>query len=115
MAHGNSDSSRRPSCRVVDRSRYGIRPSGGHAIRSCLVGVALARELDLDDLEVADTFYTSMLVHVGCVAFSHEMSAAFGDELSANRAGARTNFADPRDIFATSFRSPHVDCRPRHG
>ena len=31
-------------------------------------------------------------------AFSHEMSAAFGDELAANRAGARTNFADPKDI-----------------
>jgi HD-GYP domain-containing protein (c-di-GMP phosphodiesterase class II) len=73
----------------------------GHAMRSCLIGVALARELGLTESQVADVFYTSLLAHVGCVAFSHEMAAAFGDELSANRAGAKTNFADPKDIFAT--------------
>jgi HD-GYP domain-containing protein (c-di-GMP phosphodiesterase class II) len=73
----------------------------GHAMRSCLIGVGLARRIGLDEQEVADTFYTSMLVHIGCLGFSHEMSAVFGDELRANRAGARTNFSDPRDIFAT--------------
>ena len=78
---------------------YGLVP--GHAMRSCLVGVALGRNLGLAEHEVAETFYTSLLSHVGCAAFSHEMSAAFGDELTANRAGARTNFADPRDIFVT--------------
>lgn len=78
---------------------YGLVP--GHAMRSCLVGVALAREVGLSEGEVAEIFYTSLLAHVGCAAFSHEMSAAFGDELMANRAAARTNFADPRGIFAT--------------
>ena len=78
---------------------YGLIP--GHAMRSCLVGVALGRNLGLAEHEVAETFYTSLLSHVGCVAFSHEMSAAFGDELTANRAGARTNFADPKDIVIT--------------
>lgn len=73
----------------------------GHAMRSCLIGVELARNFGLEEQEIADTFYTSMLVHVGCLGFSHEMSAAFGDELNANRAGARTNFSDPRDIFVT--------------
>ncbi len=73
----------------------------GHALRSCLIGVGLARRLGLPEPEVADTFYASMLVHVGCVGFSHEMYAAFGDEMAANRAGAKTNFADPKDIFAT--------------
>jgi HD-GYP domain-containing protein (c-di-GMP phosphodiesterase class II) len=70
-------------------------------MRSCLVGVALAREAGLAEHEVADTFYTSLLAHVGCSAFSHEMSAAFGDELAANRAAARTNFANSKDIFVT--------------
>ncbi|HEX2259501.1 MAG TPA: HD domain-containing phosphohydrolase [Actinomycetota bacterium] len=73
----------------------------GHALRSCLIGVGLARRLGLPDPEIADTFYASMLVHVGCVGFSHEMYAAFGDEMAANRAGAKTNFADPKDIVAT--------------
>ena len=73
----------------------------GHAMRTCLIGVGLARRLGLDDREIADTLYTSMLVHIGCLGFSHEMSAVFGDELRANRAGARTDFSDPRDVFAT--------------
>lgn len=78
---------------------YGLSP--GHAMRSCLVGVALARQLGLAEREVAEVFYTSLLSHIGCATFSHEMSAAFGDELSANRAGARTNFADPKDVLIT--------------
>lgn len=73
----------------------------GEATRSCLIGVALARRLGLADHEVADTFYTSLLLHVGCVGFAHEMSTLFGDENTANRAGARTNLADPRDVMAT--------------
>ena len=73
----------------------------GHALRSCILGVELARIRGLGERLVAETFYTSMLVHIGCVSFSHEMSEAFGDELTANRAGALTNFQDPRDIFAT--------------
>ena len=73
----------------------------GHATRSCLIGVGLARSLGLEEHEVADTFYTSLLSHIGCVSFSHEMSASFGDEYSANMAGAKTNFAAPKDIFAT--------------
>lgn len=73
----------------------------GHAMRSCLIGVALAQELGLPRQEVADTFYASLLSHIGCVGFSHEMFVAFGDEFAANMAGAKTNFADPKDIFAT--------------
>jgi HD-GYP domain-containing protein (c-di-GMP phosphodiesterase class II) len=78
---------------------YGLVP--GHAMRSCLVGVALGRTVGLSERDVAEAFYTSLLAHVGCAAFSHEMSAVFGDELMANRAAARTNFADPRDTFVT--------------
>jgi HD-GYP domain-containing protein (c-di-GMP phosphodiesterase class II) len=78
---------------------YGLDP--GHAMRSCLVGVSLARKVGLSEREVAEIFYTSLLSHVGCAAFSHEMSAVFGDELMANRAAARTNFADPRDTLVT--------------
>jgi HD-GYP domain-containing protein (c-di-GMP phosphodiesterase class II) len=73
----------------------------GHAMRSCLIGVALARQLGFAEHEVADAFYTSLLSHIGCVGFSHEMSVAFGDEFVANRAGAKTNFTKPKDIFAT--------------
>ena len=73
----------------------------GQAMRSCLIGVSLARRLDLSDAEVADTFYTSLPVHVGCVGFAHEMASVFGDENVANRAGAKTNLADPRDVITS--------------
>jgi HD-GYP domain-containing protein (c-di-GMP phosphodiesterase class II)/biotin operon repressor len=84
----------------------------GHAMRSCLIGVALARELDLAEHEIAETFYTSLLSHIGCVSFSHEMSAAFGDEFAANMAGAKTNFSDPKDIFATLIPETARGLRP---
>jgi HD-GYP domain-containing protein (c-di-GMP phosphodiesterase class II) len=89
---------------------YGLAP--GHAMRSCLAGVALARKVGMAEHEVADTFYTSLLSHVGCVGFSHEMSAAFGDELAANRAGAMTNFADPKDTVMTLIPQATVGMRP---
>jgi len=73
----------------------------GEAMRSCMIGVALARRLNLSEAEAADTFYSSLLVHVGCVGFAHEMSSVFGDESVANRAGAKTNFAAPRDVLTT--------------
>jgi HD-GYP domain-containing protein (c-di-GMP phosphodiesterase class II) len=69
------------------------------AMRSCLIGTALARKLGVAEQQVADTFYTSLLVHIGCTAFSHETAAVFGDEHQNTRAVARTNFADARDVL----------------
>jgi len=72
---------------------------GEEAMRSCLIGTGLAREVGVTEEEVADTFYASLLLHVGCTAFSHETAAVFGDELQNTRAVARTNFADPREVL----------------
>ena len=82
---------------VVADLGFGLPP--GEAMRSCVIGTALAREIGADENEVADTFYTSLLVHLGCTGFSHETAAVFGDELQNTRAVAGTNFADPRDIL----------------
>jgi HD-GYP domain-containing protein (c-di-GMP phosphodiesterase class II)/biotin operon repressor len=84
---------------IVADMGYGLPV--GESMRSCLVAVALAQNLGLSNQEVADTLYTSLLLHVGCVGFSHEMSTIFNNELTANRAGAKTNFADLRDILTT--------------
>ncbi len=78
---------------------YGLVP--GHAMRSCLVGVALGRKVGLSEHEVAEIFYTSLLSHVGCAAFSHEMSAVFGDELEANRAAAKRRTLPTRRTFSS--------------
>jgi hypothetical protein len=84
---------------IVADLGFGLPPE--EAMRSCLIGTALAREIGAADDDVADTFYTSLLVHVGCTAFSHETAAIFGDELQTTRAVARTNFANPRDVLTT--------------
>jgi HD-GYP domain-containing protein (c-di-GMP phosphodiesterase class II) len=78
---------------------FGLPPE--QAMRSCLVSTALARRLGLAEREVAEVFYTALLEHIGCSGFAHETAARYGDELVVNAAAARTNTADPRDVFAT--------------
>ena len=75
---------------------FGLPPE--EAMRSCLVGTALARRMGLDEGEVSDTFYTSLLLHVGCTGFAHETAALFGNEQAVLGAVARTDVADPREI-----------------
>jgi HD-GYP domain-containing protein (c-di-GMP phosphodiesterase class II) len=67
------------------------------AMRSCLLGTALARRLGLEDRGVAEVFYVSLLLHVGCLAYSHETAAWFGDDAAVRRAVVRTN--NPLEIF----------------
>ena len=78
---------------------FGLPP--GEAMRSCLIGTALARERGLPEDEVADCFYTALLMHLGCTALSHESSVAFGDERRMMAAAAKLNVADPDDLAAT--------------
>ena len=70
-------------------------------MRSCLIAAALARRRGLPESEVAETYYTALLMHVGCSALSHETAAAWGNEQRALGAAARTNLADPSEIAGT--------------
>jgi len=70
-------------------------------MRSCLLATGLARKLSLSEDEVGDTFYASLLFHVGCPAYSHETAALFGNELTLLGAVAKTNLADSEDYAAT--------------
>ena len=60
------------------------------AMRACVVGTALARRMGLSERETAEVFYVSLLLHVGCLAYSHETTAMFGDDAAVHRAVART-------------------------
>jgi HD-GYP domain-containing protein (c-di-GMP phosphodiesterase class II) len=71
------------------------------ALRSCLIGAALARRMSLPEREVADVFYVSLLFHVGCVAYSQETFELFGDDNGVRRAAVQTDFTDVRDILVT--------------
>lgn len=75
---------------------FGLPPE--EAMRSCVIATGLARQLGLPEEEVADTYYTALLIHVGCSALSHETAMVFGDERRALAAVASTNVADPADI-----------------
>lgn len=78
---------------------FGLQPET--SMRSCLIATGLARALALSEDEVADTYYASLLFHVGCPALSHETAALFGNELTLLRAIARTNLTDAADWRAT--------------
>jgi HD-GYP domain-containing protein (c-di-GMP phosphodiesterase class II) len=78
---------------------FGLPPES--AMRQCLVGTRLARAHGLPETEVRDSFFASLLLHVGCPGFSHETAALFGNELAVTRAAARTNLADPADYATT--------------
>ena len=78
---------------------FGLPPES--ALRQCLVATRLARAHGLDEEDVRDCFFTSLLLHVGCPGFAHETSVLFGNELAVTRAVARTNLADPADYEAT--------------
>ena len=80
---------------------FGLPPE--EAMRSCLVATALARKMGLDEGVVADTFYTALLLHVGCTGFAHETAARFGDERLLLGAMARTDVADPREIVTKAL------------
>ncbi len=84
---------------IVADMGFGLPPET--AMRACVIGTSLARKLAMSEQAVADTYYASLLFHVGCSAFAHETTAALGDDLRANSAAAKTNFADPRDVLST--------------
>jgi HD-GYP domain-containing protein (c-di-GMP phosphodiesterase class II) len=84
---------------IVADMGFGLPPQ--EAMRSCLVATALGRQLGLPEPEVSDAFYTALLLHIGCVSFSHETAALFGNELKVTRAVAMTNLGDPDDIVET--------------
>ena len=70
-------------------------------MQACVVACGLARAAGLAEGEVREAFYTALLRHVGCVGFAHELAVLLGDDLQANEAGARTNFARPVEVFST--------------
>jgi HD-GYP domain-containing protein (c-di-GMP phosphodiesterase class II) len=68
----------------------------GHATRSCLIGMRLAEELDLDADTRSDLFYALLLKDAGCSANSAKMAALFGaDDQQAKRTSKTVDWAQP--------------------
>ena len=65
----------------------GQRP--GHAVRSCLIGMRLAAELDLDAAERSDLFYALLLKDAGCSANANRMATLFATDDRAAKASVK--------------------------
>jgi len=66
-----------------------------------LVGARLAERAGLADDDVRDVLYASLLEHLGCTAYAHELALVFGDDVAASRAAFLTNWGEQRDLFHT--------------
>lgn len=70
------------------------------AIRTCLLATDLARGMNLHDHEITDVFYTALLQHIGCTAYSHETAALTGgDDIGFRSAGAKADDESLRDLL----------------
>src|SRR5262249_24753086 len=79
--------------------------------RACLIAVGLARRAGLPDL--SEVYYTSLLQHCGCTAFSHEAAELLGgDDVAAKAAGLRTDFGQPRQIVSDWLMELAPDAAP---
>src|SRR3954466_14369284 len=53
-----------------------------HVLRQCLIALRLAERIGLDEEERAVTYYTALLVNVGCHSDAHEQAKWFGDDIA---------------------------------
>jgi HD-GYP domain-containing protein (c-di-GMP phosphodiesterase class II) len=71
------------------------------AIRATVVAIETAQHLGLSRPEVADTYYTTLLKHLGCTATMHEEVYLFGPDIPGmRRIAERTDETDRRESFA---------------
>jgi putative nucleotidyltransferase with HDIG domain len=78
----------------------------GHAVRSCLIGMRLAAELDLDVTERSDLFYALLLKDAGCSANANRMAALFAaDDRSAKASSKLIDWTNRRAALLWSLRT----------
>jgi len=78
----------------------------GHAIRSCLIGMRLAAELDLGASDRSDLFYALLLKDSGCSANANRMAALFAaDDRAAKATSKLVDWTNPRTAFLWSLRT----------
>jgi putative nucleotidyltransferase with HDIG domain len=78
----------------------------GHAIRSCLIGMRLAAELELSPAERSDLFYALLLKDAGCSANANRMALLFAaDDRAAKATSKLVDWTDRRAVFMWSVRT----------
>jgi putative nucleotidyltransferase with HDIG domain len=78
----------------------------GHAVRSCLIGMRLAAELELTPSERSDLFYALLLKDAGCSANANRMAVLFdADDRLAKATSKLIDWTDKRAAFVWSLRT----------
>jgi HD-GYP domain-containing protein (c-di-GMP phosphodiesterase class II) len=78
----------------------------GHAVRSCLIGMRLAEEINLEPIERSHLFYALLLKDAGCSANANRMAALFAaDDRAAKATSKLVNWSDRRSALLWSLRT----------
>ena len=78
----------------------------GHAVRSCVIGMRLATEIDLGAAERSDLFYALLLKDAGCSANANRMAALFAaDDRAAKASSKLVDWTDRRASFLWLLRT----------
>jgi len=86
----------------------------GHAVRSCMIGMRIAEELQLPSRDRSDLFYALLLKDAGCSANAERMAALFGaDDQAAKRTSKLVDWSSPRQAFLWSLRTVAPGARLR--
>jgi putative nucleotidyltransferase with HDIG domain len=69
----------------------------GHAVRSCLLGMRIAREAQIDASELTDLYYALLLKDIGCSSNAARMCQIVGGDDIVMKAGAKLmDWTSPR-------------------
>jgi HD-GYP domain-containing protein (c-di-GMP phosphodiesterase class II) len=71
-----------------------------HALRSCLLATWLARGCGLEEEQVQETYYVSLLKFLGCTATSHVSARVLGDEIAMGSWFATVDLGDQGEVMA---------------
>jgi putative nucleotidyltransferase with HDIG domain len=78
----------------------------GHALRSCMIGMRLARALDLGAEDQAAAFYGLLMKDAGCSSNAAAVSALYGaDDIAAKRALRTVNHSKPSEAVGYILRN----------
>ena len=83
------------------------------AVRSCLLATGLARRMNIDERDVSDIYYTTLLWHAGCTAYAHETASLLGgDDIAIRAGGATVDFTSRREALRFFLLELDKDARP---
>jgi HD-GYP domain-containing protein (c-di-GMP phosphodiesterase class II) len=82
-----------------------------HVLRSCVLGLRIAEDLELGESERAVVYYVALLAWLGCHADAHEQSARFGDDIQLRADRHLADSVDTRFILSHVGRGEPVSRR----